>query len=171
MKSQPGGAYNWVFNFGPPPQTQGRGVQRIFNHGTQGTASGRQRSFVPLIFSLNISGGYHFVIASPKWLSRYLWTRYQGKNADVQHSLCFYLEHSMTPIRGCEILSFFPWIFPTGNTLWLLLQNFSAIVSLLNVLRPSFCTLTTHSWLHWVDENDWWGSMTWKKSQKTLDTS
>ena len=37
----------------------------------------------------------------------------------------------------------------------------------LNVLRPPFCTLTTHSWLNWVDEDE----VGWKKSQKTLDTS
>ena len=46
-------------------------------------------------------------------------------------------------------------------------------LDLLNVVRPHFCTLTTHSWLNWVDEDDWggWGKMAWKRIQKTLDTS
>ena len=30
-------------------------------------------------------------------------------------------------------------------------------MDLLNVLRPHFCTLTTHSWSNWGDEDDWWG--------------
>ena len=30
-------------------------------------------------------------------------------------------------------------------------------LDLLNVLRPPFCTLATHSWLNWVNEDDWWG--------------
>ena len=28
------------------------------------------------------------------------------------------------------------------------------LLDLFNVLRTPFCTLTTHSWLNWVDEDD-----------------
>ena len=31
------------------------------------------------------------------------------------------------------------------------------ILDLLNILRPPFCTLTTHCWLNWIDEHDWGG--------------
>ena len=30
-------------------------------------------------------------------------------------------------------------------------------LSTIVALRPPFCTLTTYSWLNWVDEDDWWG--------------
>ena len=36
-------------------------------------------------------------------------------------------------------------------------------LDLLNVLRPPFCT---HSWLNWVDEDDWWG-WGWLKRKDT----
>ena len=39
----------------------------------------------------------------------------------------------------------------------LLLYTARIELNLLNVLRPPFCTLTTHFWLNWVDEDDWWG--------------
>ena len=44
-------------------------------------------------------------------------------------------------------------------------------LDLLNVLRPPFWILTTHSWLNWVDEMMMRMRLAWKKSHKTLDTS
>ena len=39
-------------------------------------------------------------------------------------------------------------------------------LDLLNVLRPPFCTLATHSWINWVDEDDWWGWLERKARRK-----
>ena len=33
-------------------------------------------------------------------------------------------------------------------------SNMVVWIDLLNVLRPPFCTLNTHSWLNWVDEDE-----------------
>ena len=62
MKSQPGGAYSRIFNFGSPRPKEEvfnfvwpKQVDSLlytmigfFNHGTQGTVTGSQLSFVPL---------------------------------------------------------------------------------------------------------------------------
>ena len=48
-----------------------------------------------------------------------------------------------------SILKFEHKVLHLGDTIFWL--------DLLNVLRPPFCALTTHSWLNWVDEDDWWG--------------
>ena len=34
------------------------------------------------------------------------------------------------------------------------IEKYLLNLDLLNVLGPPFCTLTTHSWLNWVDEDD-----------------
>ena len=64
-------------------------------------------------FPLNISGRYHFDVTSlPKWLCLCLYLI--GSNVDIQHALCFYLEHSMTSIQDCKIYLYFSFNISDG---------------------------------------------------------
>ena len=57
----------------------------------------------------------------------------KGSNVDLQHALRFNLEHSVTSLKGCTIICFFPWLSSMGTTLWFLLLIGSTQVYMCNI--------------------------------------